>query len=125
MTTFLKSKDGAKAGFLWKPISDTKKTASGKKAFVVLFPLKSPSGEKWSEPVWFDSVDVYKDGARILKLKRHSKHFQEGTAKEKYRQVWVGPIEAKKVPKNIVVVAKDKKGRLFAWPINDPRKRID
>lgn len=34
--------DGIKAGFLHKPISDTKKTPSGKPAFVVLFPLKGP-----------------------------------------------------------------------------------
>lgn len=127
MTELIKPKDGAKRGFLWKPISDTKKTASGKPAPVVLFPLKEPkTGRSWKEPVWFASVELQKDGVRLHKLKRHSKHFQEGTAAERFRQVWVVPVQAKALPKNIIVVATDKKGRVFAFgPIVDPTKRVD
>lgn len=119
--------DGIKAGFLHKPISDTKKTPSGKPAFVVLFPLKGPPPrrDKWREPVWFKSVHIYKDGAKIMTLKRHSKHFQEGSAKEKHRQVWVGRTQAKALPKNIVIVATDKRGIQYGWPIKDPTQRVD
>lgn len=123
----LNPRDGIKAGFLHKPISDTKKTKSGKPAFCVLFPLTGPPPrrDKWRKPVWFKSVEIFKDGVRVMKLKPHSKHFQEGSAKEKDRQVWVGPTQAKAVPRDIVIVATDKRGIQYGWPIKDPTQRVD
>lgn len=114
----LNPKDGKKAGFLWKPVSDSK----GKPC--TLTPLKGPDKQKWSKPFKFERVELFKDGKRITALK-FRKHFDEGTVKEKNRQIWDCPIVAEKLPKNIQVVATDKKGIQFAWPIKDPTKRVD
>ena len=118
MTRILNPKDGKKADFLWKPVRahDPKPC--------MLPPRKGPDGQNWKKPVRFERVEIFKNGQIVCKLKfRH--HFDEGTAKEKNRQIWDCPIAAKKLPKNIQVVATDKKGIQFAWPIKDPTKRVD
>ena len=112
----LNPKDGKKDHFVWKPLSDTKKNKKGQYIPVVLFP------RKWADPKKFASVEIQKDGIRVAKLK-FVYHWLED--KKPKRQVWRCEVAAKDLPKNVVVVAKDGKGGVFAWPIKDPTKRVD
>ena len=118
MTRILNPKDGKKADFLWKPVRahDPKPC--------MLPPRKGPDGQNWKKPVRFERVEIFKNGQIVCKLKfRH--HYDEGTAKEKNRQSWDCPSLASKLPKAIQIVATDKKGIQFAWPIKDPTERVD
>lgn len=132
MEYHLSFKDGPKRGNLWKPVSDTKKDSKGRLVFVVLFDKKGPGGRKWGKPNKFKKVELFDEieEAGVTTLKRlgglsFSKHYDEGSAIERDRQIWKGFTPANLLPKTLAVVATDAKGDKFHFPVENPNKRYD
>lgn len=104
-----KAQDGPK-GFVWKE-SDTKLTASGKKAAVALFPASYGR---------FKELEVQHRGIRQGLMSFVYNYTEDGSS----RAVWKSNLAPDDLPFNVVLRGKDSKG-IHCWKIPDPHDRND